>query len=195
MERNTLFSENYFTESAKKMFIAKAKQQIELYNIFLEHLEVLKTVLNKFNDMPLTTRLKNAFKKECNFNDFYIELKSVGYDDCFKTNVSLLAIFYFGKERDVLIDDTFVCFLENCQFYIDIVLNESNNINAERTIKDINIQINKYKEIIKELNDCITNYDKYKEKAIETEKIVNQYLSEIPPYLRMDFSIRNPYQL
>lgn len=189
------YAKSYLGGDNKVKFIERTKQQIKVVNLLLNRLEILKDTLLDFDNKVLNIRFKKALgtaTEQLEHTSF--SLSQIFYDSYHKHNNAKIRIGFYGDERCVYIENRFSGYLPEYNWEFTVLVDVDKRILATETIDLLNKDISHFEKRIVTMQDCIDNYDKYMEKSIEIERLINEYKESVPYMVQLNTSVGRPYE-
>lgn len=189
-----IFTNYLLSNDNKVSFIEKTKQQIKLFYLLLERIEILKSTLLDFNGKVLNIRFKKAFSAMLEQQDRTgVSLQTIEYDSYFQRYEAKFTIGFYGEERCFYVEKQFKGYLPISQWTFSIIVDVDKRIKANESINLLDKDISVLKEKITTMQSCIDNYDKYAEKSFEIERLINEYKKSVPHILQLNIIVGRPY--
>lgn len=156
---------------SKEVFVLKTKQQILVYNTFIEEIKAVMPIVQKFDQKVLTKRLITAIEKVAN----KVRFSLVG---------ASLRLTIQGELRYVKGGG----YIEYDSHDIDLNVNKLGwKLNSAESCEAMQNTIDYLSKCIKEYQSCIDNYDENVNKRFEIEKMIEEYQKSVPYYMRTHF--------
>jgi hypothetical protein len=173
---------NLYLEKEKENFCLRTECEINMNNLIIKHINIVRNVILRFDGKVLNARLVKAIK----------ELFKVPHTSCSLTGTRLQITFY-GVEREMYIGDTFKGYISNNVSYFDIITNSEYRIEAEKTLAILDKEVSHLVKQNAEKRDCIDNFDKYLEYSRVFEEQMNEYKKKVPYALQFHTNISRPF--
>lgn len=175
----------------KKVFIARETKQSQVYGLFIEVLVQLKEALKSFDNKIINGRIETKLNKDLS-QDGRVTFSLCREWPYYEVTIGL----YNMSDRTYKCDakhegNGYISYYEckfNLRFREADVISNGNRLDYEKTCKEIDRAIERCKNIIGEIQDCIDNIDKYINNGIEIEKQVSEYVKNTPWMLRKQFT-------
>lgn len=188
-----IFTNYLLSNNNKVLFIEKTKQQIKLFYLLLERIEILKSTLLDFNGKVLNIRFKKAFSAMLEQQGRTgTSLQTIEYDSYFQRYEAKFTIGFYGEERCFYVEKQFKGYLSVNEWTFSIIVDVNKRIKANESIDLLDENISVLKEKIATMKDCIDNYDKYAEKSLEIERLINEYKKSVHRMLQLNILVGRP---
>lgn len=171
-----------YAMSKKEKVIAKYNKQIEAFKLLVNIIENNKQIIQKFDGKILNKRLVTAIKEKQGQHTS-VTLNWPDY------NKGRIEISLYGDERSVYINGSFIGYIDTYSWTFDVICNNEQRIIANKTINNINMNVEYIQQQITELIDCVENFDIYMQKAKEMENMIAKYEEEVPYRLRLQMTV------